>query len=470
VRYGWRRSGAIGLIASLCAAGIALEAAPRSEGAYSGGNGMIAYTNRVPGFANEWALHTINPDGTGDAVLRDAAANQWSPDGNKILFSRFPLFGYADIYVMNADGSGEKQLTSGFPAWSPSWSPDGTMIAYKRSSPSNGASGEIWTMNADGSNKKQITSDGLAKFELSWGMTPSGSKIVYVGYHPFAWGVFTINPDGSGLTRLTGVPSALAFRALGPLDWSPDGTKIAFSSEAEVTTGCGISVAPEDIYVYNGLTNAVANVSDTTTWEGPHEDSPAWSPDGTKIAFAAFSRACVNDRATSTPSAIYSMNAGGGGVVKLTTPPIIDDPDYGSLQTFDLGPRWQPCRVGTSTCTSVAPPPQPPSPPPPSPPPPSPPPPPRPPSPPPPSPPPPSPPPVRPPAVVLCVVPNVKGKTVARAKAALRARRCAPGRIKYAFHRTIKKGRVIAQSKRPGTRHPRNTRVHLTLSKGTRST
>ena len=219
----------------------------------------------------------INPDATGDATLRDGAARQWSPDGNKILFNRFPLFGYADIYVINVDGS-VSASSLGFPAWSPSWSPDGTMIAYKRSSASNSASGEIWTMNADGSNKKQITTDGSAKFQLSWGMTPSGSKIAYFGFHSPAWGAFTINPDGSGLTRLTGVSSALAFRATGPIDWSPDGTKIAFSSEAALTIACGTSVYPEDIYVYDGLSNAVANVSGTTTWAGPHEDAPAWSP------------------------------------------------------------------------------------------------------------------------------------------------------------------------------------------------
>ena len=75
---------------------------------------------------------------------------------------------------------------------------------------------------------------------------------------------------------------------------------------------------------------------------------------------------------------------------------------------------------------------------------------------------------MRPPAVVRCVVPNVKGKTVVKAKAALKARRCAAGKIKQAFSGQVKKGRVIAQSKRPGTRHPRSTKVDLTVSKGAR--
>ena len=65
-----------------------------------------------------------------------------------------------------------------------------------------------------------------------------------------------------------------------------------------------------------------------------------------------------------------------------------------------------------------------------------------------------------------CLVPNVKGKTVPKAKAALKARRCAAGKIKQAFSGKVKKGRVIAQGKRPGTRHARNTKVGLTVSKG----
>ena len=65
-----------------------------------------------------------------------------------------------------------------------------------------------------------------------------------------------------------------------------------------------------------------------------------------------------------------------------------------------------------------------------------------------------------------CVVPNVKSKTVPKAKAALRARRCAAGKVRQAFSGKVKKGRVIAQSRRPGARLPRGTKVNLTVSKG----
>ena len=77
-------------------------------------------------------------------------------------------------------------------------------------------------------------------------------------------------------------------------------------------------------------------------------------------------------------------------------------------------------------------------------------------------------PPPPPPKPVRCIVPNVKGKTVPKAKAALKARRCVGGKVKLAFSGKVKKGRVIAQSRRPGANLPRNTKVNLTVSKGAR--
>jgi beta-lactam-binding protein with PASTA domain len=66
------------------------------------------------------------------------------------------------------------------------------------------------------------------------------------------------------------------------------------------------------------------------------------------------------------------------------------------------------------------------------------------------------------------VVPNVKGKTVPKAKTALKARRCGAGKVRQTYSGKIRKGRVLAQSRRAGTRHPRNTKVNLTVSKGPR--
>jgi subtilisin family serine protease len=78
------------------------------------------------------------------------------------------------------------------------------------------------------------------------------------------------------------------------------------------------------------------------------------------------------------------------------------------------------------------------------------------------------PPPPRPPAVVRCVVPNVKGKTVARARLMLRSRRCALGRASRRYSGRVRRGKIITQSRRPGVRLARGTRVNVVVSRGKR--
>jgi peptide/nickel transport system substrate-binding protein len=95
------------------------------------------------------------------------------------------------------------------------------------------------------------------------------------------------------------------------------------------------------------------------------------------------------------------------------------------------------------------------------------------PAPPPPPPPPPAPPPpppsVRPPAqAVRCVVPNVRGRTVARARRMLSARRCALGRVRRAYSARMGRGKIVSQSRRPGARLRRGTRVNVVVSRGRR--
>ena len=82
---------------------------------------------------------------------------------------------------------------------------------------------------------------------------------------------------------------------------------------------------------------------------------------------------------------------------------------------------------------------------------------------------PPAPPPPPPPSsTARCVVPNVKGKTVPTARTALGRARCALGRVSRAYSRRVRKGRIVSQSRRPGTRAPRGTRVNVVVSRGRR--
>ncbi len=145
-----------------------------------------------------------------------------SPDGKRIVFTSLKG-GDLDIYTMNVDGSDVKQLTTavGYDG-GPWWSPDGKKIAYRAWHPTNPDSiksyrdllgqhmirpnrMELFVMNADGSQQTQITNLGGANFGPSW--TPDGKRIIFSSNHisPKSrnFDLFLVNADGTGLERIT---------------------------------------------------------------------------------------------------------------------------------------------------------------------------------------------------------------------------------------------------------------------------
>jgi hypothetical protein len=114
----------------------------------------------------------------------------WSPDGRRIAFQCVLASGNYDVCVINRDGTGLVRLTSdAIYEGNPAWRPDGSKIAFTR----NPGRPEIALMALDGSAATRLT-DG---FDPAW--SPDGSKLVFARDD----GLFTINVDGSNLTRLT---------------------------------------------------------------------------------------------------------------------------------------------------------------------------------------------------------------------------------------------------------------------------
>lgn len=209
----------------------------------------------------------------------DAAAAA-EPAPAKIAFDR-----NGSIYTMNADGS--NQTLVGNPAVlaiDPSASPDGTKFAFTcGSEPLN-----ICVMNADGSNVKSLTNenaDGAPAY------SPDGTRIAFTSYRELGGShIYLINPDGTGLQRLT-INDANLTGESSPA-WSPDGTRIAFVGESQ---------SGYDIYTAS-LDGTVTRVTFTNSYKG----SPTYSPDGSQIAF-------------DTLATISVVNAGGGAVSVLTS-------------------------------------------------------------------------------------------------------------------------------------------------------
>lgn len=261
-------------------------------------------------FHDDSRLLMINGDGTGQTILtaggniRDANPT-YSLDGTKIAFAR--VSGKSNIYVMNADGTNPVAVTSDGPlpdtvgSGDPTWSPDGTKLAFV--SDRNGKRRqEIWVINVDGTGltqlttNVQLTTDGQGPvyskdFEPAW--SPDGSRIAFssdragIGNHE----LYVMNPDGTNAIRLTNTPNDDRFPT-----WSPDSQKIAFSRNGGAQPG--IKIMNRD------GTNEVNVISGGF--------GPAWSPDGTRFAFQGL------DPGNGFMVAVFTVNSDGTNVVKIT--------------------------------------------------------------------------------------------------------------------------------------------------------
>lgn len=154
-------------------------------------------------FDHEMDIWAMNVDGSGATNLTDTTDNieafpVFSSDGKRIAF----LFGWPggfEIYVMNADGSDRRALTSQSFDWMPAWKPKGNKIAF--SSLRDGMF-NIWTINADGSDLKQVTTFGdFAALSPVW--SADGKQIGMVRYAGNSWEIWAVNADGSNPHKVT---------------------------------------------------------------------------------------------------------------------------------------------------------------------------------------------------------------------------------------------------------------------------
>ena len=125
-------------------------------------------------------------------VIQTPAAPMLAANG-KIAFTS-DRDGNSEIYVMNADGSGQTRLTNNSVRDDvPTWSPDGRTIAFVRR---NGGTSSINLMNADGTNVRQITTFNSSNSSITW--SPDGTKIAFGGSSD----IFTINVDAETIFPL----------------------------------------------------------------------------------------------------------------------------------------------------------------------------------------------------------------------------------------------------------------------------
>ncbi len=228
----------------------------------------------------------------GDSDTPQTAGAETRQGGTRIVFDS-RRDDDLDIYIMDADGSNQRQLTGTSGAErGPAWSPDGAHIAFYGALSEND-NYDIYVIDADGSNLRNLTqSPDIDDRYPAW--SPDGTRLAFHSNRDGDFEIYVINLDGTGLTALTDND----VDDLGP-DWSPDGTQIAFHTS--------LWDFPYELAILDlntGQIRRLTNNNDTNTF-------PTWSPDGTQIAYNAISSIDANAN-------IYIMQADGTGRRQIT--------------------------------------------------------------------------------------------------------------------------------------------------------
>lgn len=268
-------------------------------------NGKIAFTSDRDGNRE---IYVMNPDGTNQTRITHNNLHDeqptWSPDGTKIAFvSERQSGGYA-IFVMNGDGTNRTEVTSKQlnPDFSLSWTPNGKQIVFADEIAAPFGT-DIFVVDIDGTDRKNITNDLGRNFGPS--LSPNGTRIHFTSFRDGNPWLYSIKPDGGDFMALP-IGIADGFGDI-HVDWSPSGRQIAFVvNRWDFWTAIFIANA-------DGTNRRLFDECNCNA----DRYSPEWSPDGLKLAFSV-----VNQFQTPTgwdlDSEIWVKNLDGTGLIRLT--------------------------------------------------------------------------------------------------------------------------------------------------------
>lgn len=148
-------------------------------------------------------IYVMNADGSAVTQLTNNSIRNsmpvFSPDGSKIVYQSNNSIGRDtnEIFIMNADGSGQTRLTfNDVLDEAPRFSRDGTKITFN----SDRRGFTMYVMNLDGSGQTKLTANNIGVFPS---FSPDGSQIAFMSWRDLNWEILIMNADGTGETRLT---------------------------------------------------------------------------------------------------------------------------------------------------------------------------------------------------------------------------------------------------------------------------
>jgi len=259
--------------------------------------GRIVFTCFIDGFDDVCA---VNADGSDLRRLTAVAATdfypQWGPAGDLIIWSS-RRSGAFQLFLMNADGSGQRQSTDFGSLFAPDLAPDGRRATFTNAA---GDFQHVWVMDLDGGGARALTTGASNNIDPVW--SPDGTQIAFASDRSGVVKHYVIDADGTNVRLL---PDGVAEHG-GRSSWSPDGRWLAFYAGPR-----------DDRDLYLVATDGSGEARRLTA--GGRNLAPSFSPDGKWLAFTSYR--------DGDDAEIFIMRPDGSDVRQVT---------------FNERPDWQP--------------------------------------------------------------------------------------------------------------------------------
>jgi TolB protein len=325
----------------------------------------VSRTNGKILFAQDFPLtnFTIDPDGSDPHQIGPAGrtfCTSWSPDSSKVLCQLFSEEGPQPA-TANPDGSGFTLLNPNLPLGLAclNWSPDGTRLLCTTGEEANPAENGLYTVrSSDAGDLIRVTATPPGGFDIGYGYSPDGSRILYARFTDEQGTLFSVKPDGSDPVQLS--PPSLSvidldfFDRIGA-DWAPDSSRVAFAARKLLLPG------PFNTALF--VVNADGSGLRQITPSGVGAVSAQWSPNGALIAFSSCcgishawvvhpngtglrrvtpsrfltpvwspdsTKLLLNSRDRNNQTSLWTVNTDGSELSKLTDTTSLAQPAWGS--------------------------------------------------------------------------------------------------------------------------------------------